>query len=75
MTSDTVRRSMLKALSWRVIATFVTMAVAHAVTKQLRFAATVGVADAIIKLGAYYAHERLWNRARPAQAEPTNDTI
>ncbi len=71
MAKDTVYKSIVKSLSWRAIATLVTMTVAYAVTKQLEFAATIGVADTIIKLGAYFAHERLWSRVRVAQAETT----
>jgi uncharacterized membrane protein len=44
------------------VATFITATVAWVVTGKLHFAATIGVADMVIKLGAYYAHERLWNR-------------
>ena len=52
----------MKALSWRVIATLVTFTVAWLVTGQLKFAAEIGLADTIIKLGAYYLHERTWMR-------------
>ena len=73
MAKDTVYTSIAKAVSWRAIATLVTMTVAYAVTKQLEFAATIGVADTIIKLGAYFAHERLWVRVRTAQVESPNE--
>ncbi len=53
-------RTIIKAFSWRFIATLVTFTVAWAITKQLTFAAEIGIADTLIKLGAYYAHERAW---------------
>jgi uncharacterized membrane protein len=53
-------RTIMKALSWRVIATVVTFTVALIVTGHLKFAAEIGIADTIIKLGAYYLHERGW---------------
>ncbi len=53
-------RTIAKALSWRVIATVVTFVVAWIVTGHLTFAAEIGLADTIIKLGAYYGHERIW---------------
>jgi len=28
--------------------------------KELTFAAEIGIADTMIKLGAYYFHERVW---------------
>ena len=55
-------RTIAKALSWRFIATLITFTVAWIVTRELTFAAEIGLADTIIKLGAYYFHERLWIR-------------
>ena len=53
-------RTVVKAVSWRFIATLVTFAVAWAVTNELAFAAKIGIADTLIKLCAYYFHERVW---------------
>ena len=53
-------RTIIKAFSWRFIATLVTFTVAWVVIKELRFAAEIGIADTLIKLGAYYFHERVW---------------
>ncbi len=57
-------RTITKALSWRFIATLVTFTVAWLVTGKLTFAVEIGVADTLIKLGAYYFHERLWIRVK-----------
>ncbi len=57
-------RTIAKALSWRFIATLITFTVAWIVTRELTFAAEIGLADTIIKLGAYYFHERLWIRIK-----------
>ena len=53
-------RTVMKTFSWRFIATLVTFTVAWVVTKELTFAAKIGIADTLIKLGAYYFHERAW---------------
>jgi adenylylsulfate kinase len=53
-------RTIIKAFSWRFIATLITFTVAWVVTKELKFAAKIGLADTLIKLGAYYFHERAW---------------
>jgi uncharacterized membrane protein len=53
-------RTIIKALSWRFIATLITFTIAWIVTKELTFAAEIGIADSLIKLGAYYFHERAW---------------
>ena len=57
-------RTITKTLSWRFIATLVTFTVAWVVTKELKFAAEIGIADTLIKLGAYYFHERAWIRVK-----------
>ncbi len=57
-------RTVTKALSWRLIATLVTFTVAWYATGKLTLAVEIGVADTLIKLGAYYFHERLWIRVK-----------
>ena len=59
---ETKRRSIYKALSWRLLATVITSAVALVVTGEIAIAAMIGVVDTAIKLGVYYMHERVWNR-------------
>jgi uncharacterized membrane protein len=64
-------RSILKTLSWRVWATVITFFVVLYATGKLSFAAEIGLADTVIKLGAYFFHERMWNRiswGRPKSA-------
>jgi adenylylsulfate kinase len=57
-------RTIAKALSWRIIATTITFTVAWLITRKVTFAAEIGIADTIIKLGAYYFHERFWIRIK-----------
>lgn len=61
---DSHSRTIMKALSWRVIATFVTFTVAWIITHELKFAFEIGLIDTFIKLGAYYLHERTWMRVK-----------
>jgi len=56
------RRSIAKAISWRIIATLVTFLVAYLFTKEVVLSMGIGFADAVIKILGYYGHERLWNR-------------
>jgi uncharacterized membrane protein len=60
--SETRRRSVVKALSWRIVAAIVTTIVVLAITGKLQFAAKVGLIDTVSKLLLYFVHERLWNR-------------
>lgn len=53
-------RSIIKALSWRVIATVVTFLVAWLLTGTVNVALKIGLLDTSIKLAAYYLHERVW---------------
>lgn len=55
------RRSLLKALSWRAVALVVTTGLGYAFTGSVAFAASIGAADSLIKIFAYYMHERAWN--------------
>ena len=55
-------RSIIKALSWRFLATAITFSVSWIIIGELKIAAEIGLADTVIKLGVYYTHERLWNR-------------
>ena len=57
-------RTIMKTLSWRLVATVVTFSVAWFATGKLTLAAEIGVADTLIKLGGYYFHERLWIRVK-----------
>ena len=57
---ETHFRTFIKALSWRIIATLVTFTISWIVTGEMTFAAEIGIADALIKICAYYLHERAW---------------
>ena len=63
-TPDSRVRSLAKALSWRITATFTTAAIAYAITGQLDTAAMIGGIEFILKFAIYYGHERVWNRVR-----------
>lgn len=59
---ETHYRSIIKAISWRTGGTIVTCFVAWVLTGNLDLAAKIGALDTLIKIGAFYLHERLWNR-------------
>jgi uncharacterized membrane protein len=56
------RRSLVKALSWRVLAAIITGCVVMAMTGKLKFAAEIGLIDTLVKLVIYFVHERTWNK-------------
>lgn len=57
---ETHRRSIVKALSWRLIATSITAWIAYVIWGSGKGALQIGAADLILKLITYYFHERIW---------------
>lgn len=57
---DSRRRSLLKAISYRVLGSLVTGALAWFVTGDLQVAFAIGTLEPIVKMALYYAHERVW---------------
>ncbi len=53
-------RSLLKALSWRIVATSTTALIAYFITGEIEVALMIGGIEFILKFIIYYAHERLW---------------
>ena len=63
-------RSIAKAITWRAGGTVVTFAVAWTLSRDLGLSAGIGVLDTVIKIGAFYFHERLWNRISFGKIKP-----
>ncbi|MFQ5647617.1 MAG: DUF2061 domain-containing protein [Candidatus Aenigmatarchaeota archaeon] len=57
-------RSIMKGVTWRVLATLATIAIVLAFTGELILAVGVGAVEVISKLILYYFHERTWNLIR-----------
>lgn len=57
---ETKTRSLIKALSWRVLASLITSAVIFGFTGNVSASLLVGVLDSAIKIFIYFAHERVW---------------
>lgn len=55
-------RTVLKAVSWRVIATMTTMILVYIFTKELFISIGVGVFEVLAKITFYYLHERIWQK-------------
>ena len=72
---ETHYRSIVKAISWRAGGTVVTCLVAWLLTGSLDMAARIGVLDTAIKIGAFYMHERLWNRLDFGKKKPPEYNI
>jgi uncharacterized membrane protein len=55
-------RSLVKAVSWRVIGSFDTFVLGLVVTRNGGHAALIALAELVTKIGLYYLHERAWRR-------------
>ena len=60
MSSETITRSLLKAISWRIIASIVTTIIAYSFGLPAKAIGLVFFADLVIKFALYFIHERVW---------------
>ncbi len=56
------KRSLVKSISWRIIATTITMLVAFIWLEEWTTSITLAITANGIKAALYYAHERGWNK-------------
>lgn len=68
---ETHLRSVVKGISWRVLATMVTTFVVYVYSGELAAAAIVGSFDALAKVLLYWGHERIWQRITWGRIMPT----
>jgi len=58
---ETHVRSVMKAISWRIVATLTTILLVWIFTGNIVISGSVGFLELILKTLIYYLHERLWN--------------
>ncbi len=56
------KRSIVKTITWRIIATLITVSIVYFFTREVVLSAGIGLVDVIVKVIAYYSHERIWDR-------------
>ena len=61
---DHPKRSLAKAMTWRIVAFLVTIIAIYIYTKDIKESLVVGISANVIKIFLYYIHERIWNRVR-----------
>ena len=57
---DSRLRSVLKGLSWRILATLITALIAYFWSKDVRLAIMIALVEFPTKFLIYYLHERAW---------------
>jgi uncharacterized membrane protein len=59
---ESISRSALKAISWRLVGTLDTILIAYLITGTISQALSIGFIEWGTKIVLYFFHERLWNR-------------
>jgi len=74
MYRDTNKRSIVKGISWRFVATTTTIIIVYIFFGRLDLAIVAGIIETILKVALYWAHERTWFKIRwgRKQIEPFN---
>jgi len=62
--SDKPVRSVVKAISWRIVGTFDTLMVSWFVAGDLKIASSIASIDFVTKMILYFFHERAWNAVK-----------
>ena len=61
---ESVHKSFLKTLSWRLIATVTTVLVAWIIVGDVSAALAIGGVEFFFKMVIYYLHERAWSNVK-----------
>jgi adenylylsulfate kinase len=74
MYKETNKRSIVKGISWRVVATTTTILIVYFFFDRLDLAIAAGLIETVLKVGLYWAHERIWQKLRwgKKKIEPFN---
>ena len=74
MYRETNKRSIVKGISWRVVATTTTIAIVYFFFDRLDLAIAAGMIETVLKVGLYWLHERAWFKVRwgKKKIEPFN---
>jgi len=70
-------RSLLKAISWRIVGSMDTFVISFFITGKLTFAVSIASVETFTKITLYYFHERAWALlpwGRPQIMAPADST-
>ena len=74
-------RSILKAISYRLLAAIATMTIVFVFTRRIVLSVGVGLVESIVKIFCYYLHERAWSfisfgkKKHPLSSLPVNKPL
>jgi len=58
---DTKKKTILKTLSWRIVAIIISTTVVYIFTNTISLSFKIAITSNAIAMFVYYFHERLWN--------------
>jgi len=64
MYKETNKRSIVKGITWRVIATTTTILIVYFFFDRLDLAIAAGAIETLLKVGLFWMHERAWFKVR-----------
>ena len=64
MYKETNKRSIVKGITWRVIATTTTILIVYFFFDRLDLAIAAGAIETVLKIGLFWVHERAWFKIR-----------
>jgi uncharacterized membrane protein len=68
--NDAHRRSLAKAVSWRITGSIDTFILGWLVTGSVQIAGTISVIEIFTKIFLFYTHERIWARIPWGKPKP-----
>lgn len=74
MYKETNKRSIVKGISWRLVATTTTVIIVYLFFGRLDLAIMAGLIESVLKVALYWGHERVWHKLRwgKEKIEPFN---
>jgi len=68
-------RSIAKAVSYRVLGSIATAIIFYSLNRNVSLAFIGGALDAVVKIGVYFVHERIWNHINYGRPKPPDYEI
>ena len=69
MFRETGTRSLMKMITFRIGATFITVVLVYIFVGEIKIAISIGILETIIKMVFYYFHERIWDKVEMGRVE------
>ena len=69
---ETSKRSLMKAISWRIIGTIDTFIISWIISGKAIIAGSIASIEVLTKVSIYWMHERAWNKLKWGKNDQRN---